>query len=70
MDIDDDLNLNSDAGTEDDDEFVELAPEQTNAVDGTDSEEFPYDVLALEQVVTLMVDIIKEVRNVVEVRGY
>ena len=68
MDIDDDLNLNSDAGTEDDDEFVELAPEQTSAMDGTDSEEFPYDVLALEQVVTLMVDIIKEVRNVVEVR--
>lgn len=67
MDIDDDLNLNSDAGTEDDDEFVELAPEQTSAMDGTDSEEFPYDVLALEQVVTLMVDIIKEVRNVVEI---
>ena len=62
----------SDSGNESDDvELVPVAPEANNSSgssDRMDIEDSPHDVLTTEQVVQYMVDCIREVNNVVEVR--
>lgn len=79
MESEDDILFGDESGQEmddddDDDDFVgmEMDPEAGSAHDSHrhDEEDFPFEVLTTEQIVQHMVDCIKEVNAVVEVRFF
>ena len=53
---------------DDDDHFISMEAEASGAQCRTDDEEFPFTVLSADKIVQNMVDSIKEVNAVVEVK--
>ena len=59
----------ADEGSNDDDDYIdmEMEPEPSSAKGNQEHEEFPYEVLTADNIVTVMVECIKEVNAVVQV---